>query len=574
MATENCREAAYSNEYADFIFEYYSNKQEEFQKYAGLCPSDLGAKFGALYVNRNRIPPLTIEEYMYMSIPKLYGLMDVTAMEASGVLRLQNQPNLLLQGQGVLMGFIDTGIDLLNPVFWNESEQSKVLSIWDQTRQDGNPPEGFYFGRSYEKEEINEIVSRYQASGISKRQFELREDITRDENGHGTAMASLAAGSEQKENYFIGAAPRAELVVVKLKEAKQYLKDFYFIKENADAYQENDIMLAIRYLGSIAARERKPMVIVLGLGTNQGDHTGRSPLGELVSITANTVGFCVVTAGGNEGNQRHHYSGYTADNDSADVVEINVAENERGFTIELWGDPPDIYSISIIAPGGEQTGRILPGIVKAEVVRFIFEKTVIYINYKIVETRTGKQLIIARFENPTPGIWRIAVFNSNATLKEFNMWLPIHGFLEEDTFFLRSNPNVTLVEPSNASAAITVSGYDHHTGAVYAAGSRGYTRNGLIKPDFAAPAVEVSAPDLFGTYRNVTGTSVAAAITAGVAAQFFTWGFTQKNQVTMKTVDIKNYLIRGTRRNLNETYPNRQVGYGKLDGYHAFEVLI
>lgn len=574
MATENCKEAAYSNEYADFIFEYYSNKQEEFQRYAELCPSDLGARFGVLYVNRGRIPPLTIEEYMYMSIPKLYGLMDVTAMESSGVLQLQNQPKLMLQGQGVLIGFIDTGIDLLNPLFWDEADNSRVCAVWDQTKLDGNPPDGFYFGRDYSREEIREMVLRYQKSGIPKRRFEMQENITRDDNGHGTAMAALAAGREDKDRNFTGAAPLAELAVVKLKEAKQYLKDFYFIKNGAVAYQENDIMLAVRYLGMIAARERKPMVIVLGIGTNQGDHTGNSPLGEFLSITANTVGFCVVTAGGNEGNQRHHYSGVTVDNKSADIVELNVAENERGFTMELWGEPPDIYSISILAPGGEQSGRILPSVAKSEVVRFIFEKTVIYVNYKIVETRTGKQLIIARFENPTPGIWKIAVFNSNATLKEFHMWLPIRGFIEEETFFLRSNPDVTLVEPSNAFAPITVSGYNHHTGAVYADGSRGYTRSGQIKPDFAAPAVDVLVPDLLENYKQASGTSVAAAITAGVAAQFFTWGFTQKNQITMKTVDIKNYLIRGTRRMGNESYPNRQQGYGKLDGYYAFEVLI
>ena len=42
---------------------------------------------------------------------------------------------------------------------------------------------------------------------------------------------------------FLGAAPEASIAVVKLKEAKQYLKEFYAIQEEAVCYQENDIML-------------------------------------------------------------------------------------------------------------------------------------------------------------------------------------------------------------------------------------------------------------------------------------------------------------------------------------------
>ena len=97
---------------------------------------------------------------------------------------------------------------------------------------------------------------------------------SRDENGHGTFMAGIAAGGEDPDNNFIGAAPESTIVAVKLKPAKRNLRDFYMISENATAFQENDIALGIRYLIQKRFELDMPMVILLGVGTNSGSHTG------------------------------------------------------------------------------------------------------------------------------------------------------------------------------------------------------------------------------------------------------------------------------------------------------------
>ena len=68
-----------------------------------------------------------------------------------------------------------------------------------------------------------------------------------DTEGHGTFLAGLAAGNSAPQEDFTGAAPRAELAVVKLKPAKQYLRDFYLIPP-LPGFQENDIMMGIKYL--------------------------------------------------------------------------------------------------------------------------------------------------------------------------------------------------------------------------------------------------------------------------------------------------------------------------------------
>ena len=93
---------------------------------------------------------------------------------------------------------------------------------------------------------------------------------SRDENGHGSILAGVAAGSVVRQgNPYIGAAPGADIVVVKLKECKQYLRSFYLVPEGVPAYQENDIMLGIKYAESFVRLFERPVVICLGLGTTR-----------------------------------------------------------------------------------------------------------------------------------------------------------------------------------------------------------------------------------------------------------------------------------------------------------------
>ena len=136
---------------------------------------------------------------------------------------------------------------------------TKILSIWDQTIQEGEAPEGYSYGTQYSSEDINRALESDSPYTIVP---------SRDENGHGTMMAKLA----------IAAAPNAKIVMVKLKEAKQNLKDFYIIREGALAYSETDMLLAAKYLDSFAIEYRRPIVICIGLGTNMGDHSGHSVL--------------------------------------------------------------------------------------------------------------------------------------------------------------------------------------------------------------------------------------------------------------------------------------------------------
>ena len=105
--------------------------------------------YDIFFYPREVLPPLTIGNYTYTAIPKCYALLDTTALVASGITRLQNQPVLALKGEGVLVGIIDTGVDYTNPLFRYSDGSSRILRIWDQTVQDGTPPEGILYGAEY-----------------------------------------------------------------------------------------------------------------------------------------------------------------------------------------------------------------------------------------------------------------------------------------------------------------------------------------------------------------------------------------------------------------------------------------
>ncbi len=559
-----CKEKILSNEYADLITDYVVAEQISATQPVDFCFHGIDDSYGVANVNRTMIPPISIGNYGYSAIPALYGLMQSEGelfnpenLTQVGNIRIQNPP-LSLQGAGVVVGFIDTGIRYELDVFRQEDGSSRIMSIWDQTIQDGEPPEGFLYGTEYTRAEIDRALQTEEP-----RQLVPSTDL----DGHGTRMASVAVGSILNQGLtYRGAAPQADIVVVKLKAAKQYLRDYYLIADDAVAFQENDIMEAVKYLDRMAIALHRPVVIVIGLGTNMGSHNGTSPLASYLNTVAGRRSRAVVVCGGNEGDKEHHYENYVPD-----VVEIRVAGETKGFCLELWGSLPDAHSIRVRSPGGETSQQIDFRSTEDRVIEFIFEEARIVVSNLIVERDAGEQLIFFRFEKPTPGIWNIQVYPEEGEQGGngmFHIWLPITNFLETDVAFLAPSPDVTLTEPSNAERIITISTYNGLTGSWYPQSGRGFTKGGNIKPDLAAPGVQVST--VLGAY---TGSSMAAAIAAGCVAQFMEWAVVEGNIPTVESRAIKSFLIRGANRSENVVYPDNRWGFGKLDINGTFEVL-
>lgn len=548
----NCRQQIHSNDYYDFIVPYGVGPE---QITVSGCTQRISEDYDIFYFPREGLPSLSIADYSYTTIPKCYGLLDTTALEASGILRMQNQPVLSLKGNGVLIGFIDTGIDYTNKLFRYADGSSRIVRIWDQSITDGETPEGILYGSEYTKEVIDRALA-------SENPYDIVP--SRDENGHGTFLAGVACGNEDAEADFIGAAPQAQIAVVKLKEAKQYLREFFFVPEGVPAYQENDIMMGVAYLDYLANVLNMPLVICIALGNSIGSHGKNGPLSGYLNFICTRRRRSIVVAGGNEANSRHHFQGRIAEDMSYEDVEVTVENDMSGFFLEMWANSPELYSVSVISPTGEQIRRVPVRENASETFRFVFEKTVVMIDYRIETREEANQLIYMRFIAPKRGLWVIRVYPENIINGSYNMWLPMAQLTDGKVYFLRSNPEITLTSPSNARQVITVGGYNAVNQSMFADSGRGYTISGEIKPDFAAPAVNIYGPGLRGDYIRFTGTSAAAAVTTGAVAQIMQWALVELNSPRLSNAGIKNMLIRGTGKSNDRSYPNREWGYNVI----------
>ncbi len=553
----DCEEAVYSNEYYDFIAEYILETR---RTPTPPCVQRLDITYDIVYKSRADNPPLNIRNYSYNAIPGCYAPMDESALEASGILRLQNQPTLALKGQGVLIGFLDSGIDYENQVFRNSDGSTRIVAMWDQTDRSGTPPEGFIYGSEYTDEQINRALNSMNPHEVVP---------MTDEEAHGTYMASVAAGSEIPEKNFVGAAPYSKIAMVKLKPAKQYLRDFYFINDDAVVYQENDIMAGVVYLSKLAQERHMPLVICVGLGTDMGGHTGVNPLSTMLNSMALRRDRAVVIAAGNEGNSRHHFLGEIQSDEYYKNVEINVGENVKGFYAEVWARAPQRFVVDIISPTGERmpSDFILSG---GREYNFLFEDTKVAVDYRIAGILDGSQVIYISFSKPTEGIWNIRVYQQSEISDMFHIWLPLEEFLTGEVFFVRSNPDTTLTVPSSAAAPMTVGAYDAKDNSIYLRSGRGFTASGLIKPDFVAPGVEVYGAAPGGMFVTRSGTSAATAVASGGVALMLEWSIVQGHYSTITGIAIKNSLIQSADRDAQRTYPDKSFGWGRLDVYQTF----
>lgn len=579
----DCSSLIVSEETGDYIIEYNSLYFEQIQRQDGVCISCINDTWCILYTNYPGSRNINIQQGYY-SVPKLYGLMDTTSFDASGITATLNQPLLNVRGQGVLIGFLDTGIDYLREDFKASGGRTRIAAVWDQTIQSVNYEEdtGEAAGtEQYDREQVQGMVQYgtvytredINAALAAEREGQNPYDIvpSRDENGHGTFLAGVAAASETAD--YIGAAPEAEILMVKLKPAKKYLRDFYLLPERVEAYSETDMMMGVRFLQQYDIREKKPLVICVGLGTASGSRTGALPFADLLNTLARQVNTVVVTCTGNEANNRTHTSGLAVSDTEPSEIEITVGADERGFVMEIWAESLDILSVAITSPSGERISRIPARIDTGGVYNFLLERSQVAVNYRVVESASGYEVIFMRFINPAQGIWKIHVYSLTNIVGRYNAWLPLKQFLSGDTYFLNSNPSTTLTEPGAAERVISVGAYNHITDASYVASGRGYTATGLIKPDFVAPGVDVYGVRAGGGYTTRTGTSVAAAHAAGAAALLLTWGVTNGNLPYMGTNEVKSVLIRGAKRENNTVYPNNIYGYGKMDVIEAFYKL-
>ncbi len=563
--------------YQEYLVDYILDENLFENELSDYCVFSIGYNQSIIYIRSDN--PLTGEDrrFRYNMIPKCYGLMASQELEETGVLRVRRSPQLGFRGSGTLVAIIDTGIRLDDSLFLYEDGSSKVVSLWDQSDQSGNRPEGFLYGTEWTQEEINEILQGKN----NNENDNLNRKLPSDENGHGTFLAAIAAGREDIDRGFSGVAPDAQLIVVKLKQSKKYLREFYSIPDGVWSCQEDDVMLAVWYVINVANKLGKPVSICLGIGTNLGGHNGANGLERYISYLSLLPKISFHIAGGNEGINGHHFHGTIRREEQYQTVDFNVAEGENGFVMELWGDEPNVYTVGLLSPGGENIERMQLKMGEFRSIRFFPENTLLEIRSFPGATIGGSQVIRMNFKDIVPGIWKLFVYGTGNGEKQYDIWLPISNFLKEGTVFINPTSEQTVTSPGNAQYALTYAPYDVTTGGLYVRASKGYTRDGRIVPDLAAPGVSVTIPGIIrqtgngniggvsGRERVRSGSSVAAAFGTGIGALMQEWAFVAGYDPFMNGQNMRTYLIQGAVKDGPYEYPDREWGYGKVNIYNT-----
>ena len=472
-----------------------------------------------------------------------------------------------LNGRGVLLAVLDSGITWDLEVFRKADGSTRIRYLWDQTVSEetasmryGKMPDGFSLGTEYTAEEINAAL---QTHALDR----YRLIPSRDLSGHGTAVAGIAAG-KSADGFYTGAAPEAELIVVKLG-----------LPGNSGGVEEGfprttEILRGVTYALWKARQLNMPLVINLSFGNSYGSHDGSSLLERFLD-NASEIGKTVICVGsGNEGAARGHFAGNIT-RDSR--VELAVGNYERSLNIQLWKNYSDVFRIRLQSPGGEEaelTTNIQGGkyTLKLEQTRIL-----VYLGEPLpyaVAQEIYLEMIPVTGSYINAGIWTIRLEPVMTVTGQYYLYLPAGNGRGDSTGFYRSTPQVTLTVPSTAAKVITVGAYDpvydtyaDFSGRGYADSTRtiGVAAAGLTKPDLVAPGVNIQAPDVYGTFTPTTGTSFATPIVSGAAALLMEWGIVRGNDPFLYGEKIKAYLRKGARPLRGEMeYPNDRVGYGRL----------
>lgn len=545
--------------YYDFIINNTLALQSE-----GEYITVLNERHSMLHVPVNNFNMCDLGMYPYNRFPTLFTLSSQLSLDSSNISQIQANPSLALFGTGVLIGVIDTGVDYTHPAFKRSDNTSRIVSIWDQTIQNGYPPEGFTYGAEYDNEILNLALKTEDPFTIVP---------STDTNGHGTAIASIAAGSPDPENSFTGVVPQSQLVVVKLKEAKQNLRRIFSVPENVVCFQETDIILGIRYVLTVAQRLRRPLVILIAVGASMSGHEGVGATSSYIDYLSQLSHVNVIVSAGNEGNKNRHFFGDVRDAPYVQEFELKISPRDPLFSFQIWPDIQARLAVQIIAPTGEMTSLIYPSIGTCVNHQFVFSQTEMWVNNILLEEENGSQLIMIRFVNASEGIWRVRVNGIDQAPFSYNSWLPSGDMISEETFFLLSTPDTTITAPGNADHILTVTAYNQDTGSIIIDSSRGYTRLGKVKPDVAAPGRMIPCAVPGGRYGSLTGTGAAAAHASGAVAMVFEWAVVRGNYTSLTGKDVNSLIIRGATRNPIYAYPNNIWGYGKLNVYALFELL-
>ncbi|MDZ5062985.1 S8 family peptidase [Clostridium perfringens] len=508
----------------------------------GAKVEDLGYGFGILIIKVNDLNRIIeLEGLQYIELPKILYTSAYDSNRASCIPSVWNNYN--LTGEGILVGFLDTGIDYTHNAFKDADGNTRIEYIYDLEN-----------GVVYDKNKINEALK-------SEDSFSIVPEI--DLSGHGTHVAGIACagGNINFDNY--GVAYKSSIAMVKI------------TGENSlRAALSTQLMRGLKFLMDKSNEINKPLVVNISLSTNDGSHNGSSLLEKYIQTFTQLQKAVIVVAAGNEGNSAHHVGGKMKKEEDLD---LNIGDGEKGIILDFFKPVLVDVSVEVISPTGISTGPM--ELSESYKERFVGrEKIVVYSTGPKPFDIQGQTTIsiLPLGDTITSGGWRIIVRKLNNYEGYFDVWLPIAEGLNERTRFLQPSVYNTLGIPATVEGVISVGSYNFLNNNLSAFSGRGVVRpEWLIKPDLVAPGENILSTVEEQGFDTKSGTSMAAPQVSGICALLFEWGIIRNNDPFLYGERIKYYLIKGAKRTIfGEAYPNPDLGYGFVCLDRTMELLI
>lgn len=501
--------------------------------------------YAIITIDRKKIPQLySYPQIEHLELPKSLYFEGSYNLTSSCIRSVQSSSGYNLSGKDVIVAIIDSGIDYTHRDFQNPDSTTRILYLWDQT-ETGTPPSGFFSGAEYNSNQINQALQ-------SSNPFEIVPSI--DINGHGTAVAGIAAGNGCESNgEDSGVATEADLIIVKVG-----------TKGYESFARSTEIMRAIKYVIEKARLLNKPISINMSFGMNNGSHRGDSLFETYITEISYNWKTVMVVPTGNEGSAGHHYSGQVSSNEIKEI-EFFTSDGLDKFYITLWKNFSDSLSVEVIFPNGSSSGVI--GI-ENQVKTVRQENFTLTVIYGQPSHYSNSQEIYFNFQSTDgtipAGIWKLRIIAGTIVDGNFEMWLPTIEEVSTDTFF--SNPAIytTLTLPSTAYKVISVAGYNDRIGNIAGFSGKGSIITSLPNPDITAPAINILTTKTGGGYDTFTGTSFAAPFVTGSAALMMQWGIINGNDPFLYGEKVNAFLRLGATRHRGIIYPNPTFGYGNL----------
>lgn len=452
----------------------------------------------------------------------------------------------ILSGKGVIVGVIDTGIDIFDNAFRNSDGTTRILNIYDQTT-----------GEKYDKQSIDEYIKLNE--DLSGGTFSYDNAPGVDNIMHGTDVSYIAAGS-------LGVAYEADIIAVKMG---------YSI--NNQFPRTTSLMDAIDYIIRKAIEYRKPVAVNISYGCNYGAHNGNTLLESFIDDISKSYRCVICVGSGNEADKAIHFGGII-NTGQVQTAYLSVGEYQSAMDIQIWKNYWDTIDVMLINPRGEQIGIITEGKINryetynTEIITLLGEPSPYNIYQEIYIN------LIPKTDYILSGIWQIVLMAGSIRAGEYNIWLPSSQALGYATAFNNPTADGTITIPATARNCIAVGAYNAYTNSYATFSGRGFDNsirnvNVGVKPDITAPGVDISIARQRGndiTYRNVTGTSYAVPVVTGAAALLMQWGIVMGNDRFMYGEKLKAALINGSKPvglvgiTRNDNHPDPRTGWGAV----------